>query len=383
MVRNRRLYAVEVNQHASAKRVCVFPGLLRVGGTVRVMLNLAEGMVERGLAVDLFLTHPPGELEYMVPAGVNVVLGRNGNVASARSLAGYLGRHRPDALISAHHAPNIVSVVARAMARVPTRVVLTVHTQSASRHGGRLRNALMARAMRWSYRRAHAVVAVSDAIAGELAREVGVPRRLIKVIPNPTITRLMLERAADPVDHPWLSATGELPVVLGVGRLSKEKDFQTLLRAFASARRQVPARLLILGEGAERAALERLVADLGLKDEAELPGIVQNPLAYMQRAALVALSSRSEGLPSVLVEAMAVGTPVVSTECSPAVVDLLDEGRLGAVVPVGDIDGLASAIVATLSRDAPRTELMERGRSFSAERAVAEYLDLLGPQPRA
>ena len=165
--------------------------------------------------------------------------------------------------------------------------------------------------------------------------------------------------------------------MLGVGRLTAQKDLATLIRAFPIVRREIPARLLILGEGKDRQSLEELVASLDLSGEVALPGAVPNAMAYMKRAAVLALSSRWEGFPGVLIEALAVGTPVVSTDCPSGPAEILDGGRFGPLVPVGDAEALVAAILKTLDEPLPPDVLIARGRSFSADRVAAEYLELL------
>jgi glycosyltransferase involved in cell wall biosynthesis len=365
---------VQVRLAPPGTRVCIFPGHLRTTGAVRVMLNLAGALSERGVAVDLFLTHRQGELAHMIPGGVTVIAGRGSNVRSLLHLVRYLRARRPHALLAAHHADNVVSVLACAIARVRTRVIVTIHNDRSVRTGG-LRLRLLTLAMRLAYRRAHAIVAVSHGVAEDASTVLRLPPGAIRVIYNPTITPRLLAAADEPVDHPWL-ASGKT-VILGVGRLTEQKDFATLIRAFALVRGETDARLLILGEGEDRPALERLARELGVSEFVALPGVVANAVAYMRRASLLALSSRWEGLPGVLIEALAVGTPVVSTDCPSGAREVLADGRYGALVPVGDHAALAAAILATLHSPLPRDELVARGRSFSAERAVSQYLNLV------
>ncbi|NJK80391.1 MAG: glycosyltransferase, partial [Chloroflexaceae bacterium] len=194
---------------------------------------------------------------------------------------------------------------------------------------------------------------------------------------NPTITPELIEHSHAPLDDPWLTAPERpVPVVLGVGRLVPNKDFANLIQAVALVRQQRPLRLLILGEGDERPRLEALVQRLGLSDAVRMPGYVTNPYAYMRRADLFVLSSANEGLPGVLIEAMACGAPVVATDCATGPREILTGGQYGRLVPVGDSTALAAAIVATLDHPQPAEQLQERAALFSAERAVGAYLEL-------
>jgi glycosyltransferase involved in cell wall biosynthesis len=200
----------------------------------------------------------------------------------------------------------------------------------------------------------------------------------IKVIYNPVITPELFARAEEPLDHPWFRP-GEPPVVLGVGRLTQAKDFPTLIRAFALVRKERPARLMILGEGEERPKLEALVRELRLEEDVALPGFVDNPYKYMKRAAVFVLSSRWEGFGIVLVEAMALGTPVVATDCPSGPAEILENGKWGRLVPPGDPEALAKAILDTLeggvSRVKATTNVQKR---FSMIAIVEQYLKVLG-----
>jgi glycosyltransferase involved in cell wall biosynthesis len=225
------------------------------------------------------------------------------------------------------------------------------------------------------YPRADAIVAVSRGVADDLARFAGLPRDVIRVIYNPVVGADLPRMAGEPVDHPWFRP-GELPVILGAGRLSRQKDFPTLIRAFAEVRRARPARLVILGDGAQRAELEALVRTLGLADAVALPGFTSNPYAHMARAAVFVLSSRFEGFPNVLVEALAVGTPVVATDCPSGPAEILERGRHGRLVPVGQADALARALLATLDAPGDPAGRRRRAADFSADASVSTYLDL-------
>jgi glycosyltransferase involved in cell wall biosynthesis len=185
--------------------------------------------------------------------------------------------------------------------------------------------------------------------------------------------------AEEPLDHPWFAA-GEPPVVLGVGRLVKQKDFPTLVRAFARVRERRPARLLLLGETKKprrRRRLEELTRELGVEKDVAIEGFVDNPLPYMKRAAVFALSSAWEGLPGALIEAMACGCPPVSTDCPGGSAEILDQGRFGPLVPVGDDAALAEAIVQQLERPTAPELLEARAREFAVDVAVDHYLEVL------
>jgi glycosyltransferase involved in cell wall biosynthesis len=168
-------------------------------------------------------------------------------------------------------------------------------------------------------------------------------------------------------------------VILGAGRLTAQKDFPTLIRAFALARAAQPMRLILLGEGELREPLRALAADLGIAAQVDLPGFVENPYAFMSRAHVFVLSSAWEGFGLVLVEAMACGTPVVSTDCPAGPAEILMGGRFGRLVPVGDAGAMAEAIRATLADPLPADRLRSRAGDFSLEKIGDEYFELLLP----
>ena len=297
--------------------------------------------------------------------------------ASTGRLARYLRSEKPDVLLSGANHVNLTALWARRLARAPIPLVLR-----ASNHlSGANRNPLNRRYFRWWMARrvygwADAVIAVSDDVAEDIARHTGCEKNRITTIYNPTITPDLVQKAKLPLDHPWF-APGSPPVILAAGRLSTQKDFPTLLKAFARVRAVRPARLVILGEGKKRHQLQALARQLGISADVALPGFVDNPFAWMARAAVFALSSAWEGLPGVLIEALACGCPTVSTDCPGGAAEILANGRYGRLVPVGDDPALANAILATLDA-APAPELLrKRAAQFSIEQAVDQYLNVL------
>jgi glycosyltransferase involved in cell wall biosynthesis len=223
---------------------------------------------------------------------------------------------------------------------------------------------------------ADAIVAVSQAAAQDIATLSGIPHERVKVIYNPIMTPSLLEKAQEAPEHPWFTG-GQPPVILAVGRLFKVKDFATLIRAFALVRQQCPARLLILGEGEERLALEALTHALSVQEDVAMPGFAANPYAYMKHAAVFVLSSLSESFSNVVVEAMAVGTPVISTDFAGGTREILDNGRYGALVPVGDAQAMATAICAALDEPPDVAALQRRAGDFSLEKSFAQYAEVL------
>ena len=219
---------------------------------------------------------------------------------------------------------------------------------------------------------ADGIVAVSEGVAADLRGQVPRAAGKIVTIHNPVVGPGLAEQAAEAVEHPWFG-DGE-PVVLAVGRMAAEKDYPTLLRAFAEVARSRAARLVILGQGPERESLLELAARLGIGDRFDLPGFDVNPFRYMARASVFVLSSRFEGFPNVLAQAMACGSPVVSTDCRSGPSEMLEGGKWGRLVPVGDWRAMAGAIEATLDDPMPAEELRARAAVYSVEASVEGYM---------
>ena len=194
------------------------------------------------------------------------------------------------------------------------------------------------------------------------------------------VTPELEDLAAETPAHPWLRDP-KVPVCLAAGRLCPQKDYPTLIRAFATLAETRPLRLLILGDGPDRADLESLIRQLGLADRVALPGFAENPFSAMARAGVFVLSSAWEGLPGVLIQAMACGTPVVATDCPSGPREVLVDGRYGPLVPVGDPEALAQAIGETLDRPLGAELLKARASDFELAAVTRRYLEVLGLAP--
>jgi glycosyltransferase involved in cell wall biosynthesis len=373
--------------------VALFLRNLTGGGAERVMLNLASSIARAGIKVDLVLIKAEGSYLEQVPDEVRIVdlnisdldKGRSfklptsfQSTTSLPKLIRYLRQEKPTALLSATHYPNEIAVLAKYLARVSTRVVVSEHTTLSveARRVEQVSARLAPLTARLFYPWADRIIAVSQGVAKDLSRLTGIPAAKMRVIYNPVITPELTEKAKETVEHPWL-ATGEPPVVLGSGRFVDQKDFSTLIRAFAKVRQVRPARLMMLGSGPEEKKLKALVSELGIEKDVAWVGFADNPFAYMKRGAVFALSSAWEGLPTVLIEALAVGIPVVSTDCPSGPKEILDGGKYGELVPVGDVEALAEGILRVLSGNIKSVD-PEWLAQFTTEVATQRYLDVLG-----
>jgi glycosyltransferase involved in cell wall biosynthesis len=360
-------------------RIGVFVSFSGTGGVERMVLNLCEGLAALGCRVDLLLVKARSKHLEQLPALVHIrKLKAEHTLTSLPALVRYLKTERPDALLAAKDRANQIAVLAKKTAGVPTRVVVRMGTTVSAALAGknRWRKLFWYLPIRLIYRSADAVVAVSQGVARDMVRITGRPASDIRIIRNPVITPRIFRLAREPAPHPWLVKGGE-PVIVGIGRLTRQKDFPTLIQAFAAIRKKLPCRLIILGEGKDRDDLEHLAKRLSQSEQIAMPGFVENPYAYLKRAAMFVLSSAWEGSPNALTEALALGVPVVATNCPSGPREILKDGTIGRLVPVGDPEALAEAILATLSSPPDETLLKSAVREYTAEFSSLRYLDLL------
>lgn len=362
----------------SARRggLVIYTSALGRGGAERAMLNLANGLVERGVPVDVVIAKR-GDSDYLGelrPEAKLVDLDSSPAVVAFPRLVAYLRRRRPLATLSVEPAAHAMMLAAARLAGRgirPAASVQNFHSREFATDLAPYRRLVLG-SMRHVLPRMYRVFTVAGRVADDVVENFGVPREMVSVIYNPIVTPEIEERAAEPVDHPWFR-DGAPPVAVSVGRLTRQKNYPLLLRAFARVRRRCEARLTILGKGEERERLESLASELGVAGDVWMPGFVDNPFAYLARASAFVLSSDWEGLPSVLIEALAVGCPVVSTDCPSGPREILEQGRWGRLVPTGDSERLAEALAATLTEETDRERLRERARDFSRGRVAAEY----------
>ena len=355
---------------------------LRGGGAERVCLNLANEFASRGLAVRMVLMRAEGELLPLLDPRVEVV-----NLGAARvrnalwPLVRHLRRARPAALLANMWPLTFIAALARKLSSVDCRVVAVEHTTwsatplLASRYAAFKFKA----SMRWLQPRADALLAVSRGAADDLVQFAGLPQGSVQAQYNPIVARAPRAAPNTPVERETAWWHGNHRRLLAVGTLKAVKDFPTLLRAFARLREQVDARLLILGEGDERPTLEALVHELGLEHAVELPGFAVDPAPYYARADLFVLSSTHEGFGNVIAEALDHGVPVVSTDCPSGPREILQDGKYGSLVPVGDAEALAQAMLASLQTTHNHAALKTRARDFAVDTIADQYLDHLLP----
>jgi glycosyltransferase involved in cell wall biosynthesis len=331
-------------------------------GSVRI----ANGLARDGLTVTLLPIRKKGKLLGELDSKVGVVdFG-----GSFLRLLAWLRSNLIDFLISDY--TSMRSLLAKLFLRMPCHVIL-IQQNMFTMDRNFIQTKLRFARCRLLYPLASACVCLSNGVAEEMKTLGLLAPDKIRAIYNPVVTRELLAQMDALPEHPWF-AEGEPPVVLGVGRLGDQKDFATLIRAFALLAPRRPAlRLVVLGEGKQRAMLERLVREEKLTDRVSMPGYSTNPYSCMKRAALFVLTSLFEGFGNVAAEALACGCNVVATDCKSGPAEILDNGRYGWLTKVGDPHDVARAMEEALSRPMPAEKLRERAEFFSAKRIAGEY----------
>lgn len=359
------------------KRVTIYLPNLHGGGAERIMVSVANGLAALGHRVDLVLASAVGTYLAEVDDAVRVVdLGQRRVVTSLPALVRYLRTESPDAVLSAINHSNITALLARKLAGARCRVVVSErNAPSRSLSGGRTA-AIMRVLTQRLYPSADAIVCVSRGVQREMEELLGLPSDKLSTIYNPLDVDRIASSMAEPTGHEWLDRK-TMPVVVAVGRLTAQKDYPTLLRAFAALRRCRPARLIVVGEGDDRTRLEALATELSVGAEVAFVGFQRNPFAWMAASDLYVLSSAWEGLPGALLQAMACGARIVSTDCRTGPDEILEDGRWGRLVPVGDYLAMATAMNAALD-DASPPDVRKRADAFRPEHAISAYAQVLG-----
>jgi glycosyltransferase involved in cell wall biosynthesis len=360
-------------------RLTIFLADLGGGGAERMMVTIANGLAARGAVVQMLLARAVGPYLSEVTDDVEVIdLATKGVTGAIPGLVAHLRNTRPDVLLTTLSHTSAAALAARALAGTGTPVIVReANTPTASsRSWSSPKDRLARLVIHKAYRQADGVIAVSDGVASALREVVGVEERKIATLYNPVVSPELEALAAQDPDHPWFAAGGP-PVVLGVGSLSKRKDFHTLIRAFDLVARQTPARLVILGEGPQRGSLEELITSLDLTDRVDMPGFKQNPFSFMARANVYVLSSHLEGLPGSLVQALACGCPSVATDCPSGPFEILQGGAIGPLVDIGDHEAMAAAVMSQLQDPPPTEKLVGAVVKYHADTVLASMYTYL------
>jgi glycosyltransferase involved in cell wall biosynthesis len=360
----------------SNSHITVFLESLGGGGAEQAMVTLMNAFVDKGYTVDLVLCKSGGTLQRQLSDSVKVInLHAKNLYFCLPRLMVFLKSRKPRVMLTTLDLASIIALIARRMTSVQTRIIIRVANTVSVQKRNWIKKKIEYILLSCIYPWADKIIAVSQSVADDLVKYINLQPEHVDYIYNPVITPRMMTMANEPLAHPWFKP-GQPPVILGVGRLTRQKNFDKLLLALAQIREVRSSRLLILGEGEQRENLQSWTSRLKLTDEVSMPGFVDNPFPYMKNAAVFVLSSSWEGLPAVLIQALACGCPVVSTDCPSGPNEILDQGRYGRLVPVGDATALAQAILDTLSNPLlkPDNIWLEK---FSLAQVVDQYLNIL------
>ena len=345
-----------------------------------MLCNLSHGFIKRGLGVDFLIKKVTGPYLSSLPQEIRIIeLGTSNSIKVLPALIRYLKQEQPKALLSAKDSANYVAVLAGLLADVPTHIVLRVGTTVSEvlKNRNPLKKFTNIHIMQNLYKRAYVIIAVSMGVAEDIANLTGIAVDRIKVIPNPVVTPELSCLAKKAVDHPWFNGKGP-PIIIGIGRFSRAKDFGTLIHAFSQVHKRLSCRLLILGKGRQGPKLRALATELGVKDDFCLPGFVDNPYSYIAKSNLFVLSSIWEGSPNALTEALALGIPVVATDCKSGPREILQDGRYGKLVPIKDANALAEAIFETLQNPLDVDIIKSAAEPYRIEKSTDRYLSAMG-----
>lgn len=351
------------------------------GGITPVIRNLTLEFSDQGIEIDLLVRGadpadaPPEDL----PPGVRIInLNTKGRVKVALAVARYLKTTRPQVLLSAGHRFNISAAWAGKIAGTSRVFVRVGNPMSREAHElGFFHWWKRMKSLSIFYSWADGIIAISEGVARDLIANTRLDENKIHVIYNPIVTNDLITLSMQHLDHPWFQPESP-PVIIGAGRLAKQKGFDILLKAFAQLRDHLDCRLMILGEGPQREALEELAASLGISDNMSLPGFIPNPFPYIRGAGVFALPSIYEGFGNVLAESLAVETPVVAADCPGSPREILDGGRYGRLVPTNDSESLSNAILETLKEQPEPSMFAEAVKPYRADTIALNYLETMG-----
>ncbi len=362
------------------QKIALFLPNLAGGGAERVMLNIANGFVERNIDVDLVLGKLTGPYVSEVSKSVQIIeLNRKRTINCIPGLTRYLRQQRPTAMLATLNHANIIALLAKQFAQVPTKLFIREANTITHLNTPDPRDRVIPQLIKWLYSKADGVITGSDGVADDLEKNGHVPQSLIHTVHNPVVTKDLFEKAKQPIELPW-SDGQNTPLIVAAGRLTEQKNFAMLIRAFAKLLKEHPARLLILGEGEERSQLENLLRQLNIQAEVALPGFVNNPYPYMARADLFVLSSSWEGSPNALIQAFALGTAVVSTDCPFGPAEILNGGKYGLLSPIHDTQALAANMIKSLK--SPLKVPASAWEPYEQSRITDAYFRLFFDQPQ-
>lgn len=363
------------------RRVSFFISDLGLGGIEANTIRLANEFLSSGYYVDIVVVNlTKKDYKDRVSSGVNITnFNKKSVFHTLPSLIKYIKKRRPSCVISAGEGVNIISSISKLFVRKKTKIVLSIRTHLSSEYkytDNSLKKLVFPFVSRIFYRAADHIVAVSYGVKNNVVEHLGIKGEKIEVIYNPIVDNSINHLKKEQNNHPWLKNKA-CPVILGAGRLTKQKDFETLIKAFYLVRKKIDSKLIIIGEGEERENLKKLVTSLDLDEHVDLVGFVSNPYSYMRLSDVFVLTSKWEGFGNVIVEALSTGTNVVSTNCPSGPSEILGNGSFGRLAPVEDIESISNSIISTIEAPKKKALLIERSKEFSVTQTKVKYEKLI------
>lgn len=373
--------SADIEQSCSVRKVAFYLDALQGYGADRILVKIANGLVKRGIQVDFILSKPTNKASQPIHPAIQLF-----DLASSRlnvgknvlRLAKHLHTHQPDVLFSSIHFNNVTAATALVLSGAKSKLV--VRQANTLRHQLKSYSFPIGLALglctRLTYKRADLIISQSKGMSRDIIAFMKADVRKVQLVHNPTITPSIFKQAQQPTSHIWFDQKDK-PIVLAGGRLKPQKDFTTLIHAFAKVRQQISdARLVILGEGPQRQVLENLVAQLGIAEYVDLVGFQENPYAFIAMADVFVLSSQYEGLPNILIEALALGKEIVATDCDSGPAEILKYGRYGKLVPTDDPDQMADAILDSLEEPFACSRQLQSIEDFNQDSQVEKYVGI-------
>lgn len=360
-------------------RIAFFFSTSGHSGVDRIVKNLIPAIIARGYTVDLLHVRRHGPNIEEPIKGLRIIdTGTRHTYLAVLALKRYLQTEQPVVMFSDKDRVNRTALLANYLAGSKTRMILSQGTTVSIdlAHRGWLERCIQKFSMGRLYRHAYNVITVASRVADDMSAYTGLPRESITAVPSPYIPQALLDEPQPLPDHHWY-AEPHIPIIIGVGELSNRKDFATVIRGFAKLRQHTECRLIILGKGREHDALSALAVELGVAKDIDLAGFQPNPYRFMAHAALFVTASRWEGLPAVICEALAVGTPVIASK-APGHCEALQDGKVGALFDFGDDTRLAELMQSSLRANTAVGGLKDAARAYEIEAATSCYLQAFG-----
>jgi len=361
------------------KRIPIFIGGITIGGIQRVFFTLAAELDRQGHKVDLIMTEGSADISPYIPSPKNIRVVLTGSRKLRASLPGlmrYMKEEKPAFILAGSPSNTLLLIFARALSGSKAKIIGGIHCVISRSKSVDLQSRLLYILIKLFFGQVDLFIGTSNYSSGDFSGTVGIPPEKIRTIYNPVISDLTFRLSKSELDDPFFKDRN-IPVISGIGRFFPEKNFGLLIDSFDILRKRKQVRLALIGDGPERNKLEGLIKKKGLEGLVKLTGCVQNPYPYISASSLIAVPSLHEALNTVLIESLALGTPVVATDCPGGNREILDGGKYGKLVKMNDPAAMAKAIEELLDRPPDKELLKKRGLDFQAGKIAKEYLEAL------